>query len=437
MRLFRIASLATLAALVTVGIGTSSAVAQDEPVINFAHSDSNELGTLLVSVTGTYDVTTITAHIVVWATEQEVALVDEFTLRSGTLKDGIWASDPILLDELGGYRVDVEVTDAAGHHVSRIAAGELNYGVVTSFVDVRLSPKTVTYTDREVTFSGRLVGVWPGTGAVGPIAGETVYVIPFPSPVIADAVTAADGSFSATVTISGVGDVRAEYGGDIFGRYLRANSEAVPGAINPADTHLSVSLSSSRVNYNEPCTVSGQLTWKSPSGWQPMPNALVAVFMCDPGEFCFDQQFVTSDANGRYEATFSAFQTGLVRAGFAPEDPFLAWTSKSTSIVVIQPTEMIDFTAVRDENGDVSVLGHLEFGGSSTPGTMPVKIQFSGSGSGPWRTVTVFDAAQWWDGTGFAFFATLDNFRSGYWRAVYEGTPTDYAPATSAVVFVE
>jgi hypothetical protein len=159
------------AALVAAG-APAVAQAADAPTVNWANSDyDNDFGTLLVSATAPSGIATIRAHIVTWETQQEVAVTDAFTLREGTVADGVWASAPILLDQLGTYRVHVEVTDTDGTQVRRDNAGDLFYAVATFFDGVTLNRTTVTYEKRTVTAKGTLKGRWPGSSEVKPLGG--------------------------------------------------------------------------------------------------------------------------------------------------------------------------------------------------------------------------------------------------------------------------
>ena len=145
------------------GVGTGRRDAADPPVVNWAQSDfDNDYGTLLVSATAADGVTALKAHILTFDTHEEVATTETFTLRSGTPTDGVWASAPILLDNLGQYVVDVEATGAGGQHVRQDGVGSLYYAEVTFFENVSLDRTKTTYDKRTVD---------PARHAEGPPAG--------------------------------------------------------------------------------------------------------------------------------------------------------------------------------------------------------------------------------------------------------------------------
>jgi 5-hydroxyisourate hydrolase-like protein (transthyretin family) len=433
------------AALILVGLpGAVHAV--DAPVVTAAHSDfavGGDYGTLVVSAVGPSDIVSIRAHIATWVTNEEVAVSADFVLRSGTAQDGTWATaHPFLLASLGSYRVHVELTDADGTHVRQDNAGELFYGVVTSITDVTVNRTTVTYERRDVTLRGRLSGRWPGTGEIRPLEGRTVVV--YADLTFFEATTGSDGSFTGTVRITREDDrVYAQYpvGSEPF--FQSSISDFVPIAIRPRPTRFAVAVAPSTLDVGESVTVTGQLTWRTPAGWAPIPNVGMGVLFCISADNCpTSVDYPTTDADGRFSVTSQPFQTGQYQVGFSAVDnvtgnvdPFVAIAIKrSRTVVVFQPSEFSDFSAERDAGGDVLIKGHIQFTGNYTPAPVPVQIQFSRTGADGWRTVATVEAQ--WDGTGYGFPTTVAGRRAGYWRAFYAGTPQFFASAVSSVVFV-
>jgi hypothetical protein len=427
------------AALIMVGL-PGAGYAVDLPTVTSAHSDfEGNYGTLVVSAVGSSDIVTIRAHVATWVTDEEVAATDQFVLRSGTAQDGTWASaQPFLLPQLGVYRVHVELTDADGNHVRQDNAGDLFYGVVTFLTDVTTNRSTVTYERRDITLKGRLWGRWPGTGEVRALGGTLVLV--YSDFDFQEVTTRPDGRFTGTARITRENEsVYAQYlGNDPF--FQSSISDGAPITIRPRPTRLSVTVTPSKVDLGESVTVSGQLTWKTPDGWVPIPHVGIGVLLCVSESSCPTVvDFPSTDAEGRYSVTAEPFQTGRYQVGFAAvdenhnHDPFVAMVIKSDPVVVLQPAEFIDFAAARDDNGAVLVTGHLQFG-NFTPAPIPVRIQSSRTGTGGWRTVAEVEAD--WDGTGYAIEATLAEPAGRHWRAVYPGRPDFFRSAVSPVVFV-
>ncbi|MEU7943126.1 hypothetical protein AB0C50_00420 [Micromonospora taraxaci] len=412
------AALAVAAATAIVGL-PAPAHADEVPVVTYARSDYNaNMGILLVSITSPSDVTSVRAHIRDYNTRAEVAVEENFYLQSGTKRDGTWRSSAITIDKLGYYRVDMEVTDAAGHHVTQVDAGDLDYSVVTFFENVTLNRTAVTYENRTVTLRGWLKGRWPGSGEIRPLAR-------FPMSVTSDfswnpVTTRADGSFVGTATISYENEMAwADYTYDNDHlHYGSSRSGETAITINKRPMRLTIAADRARILQGESVTVSGQLTWRTPEGWMPVPGANVGV--------------ATTDAEGRYTATVSPYQTGPIGVGYSMHDDFVSDATASTNITVLQPAAFTDFSAVRENATTVALSGQMEFNGGRSPGTAPLKVQFSQTGEdGTWSTPATIEA----DGS-YRFAAAIFKRAAGYWRVVYPGTSTSFQSATSPAIYV-
>jgi len=429
-----IVAVGVLAALMATPVAAQAAT---PPVVNWAHSVEGDLGTLEVAAEAEAGVTSLRAHIRKYGVEPDIAVVEEFVLVSGTVQDGVWRTpEPVQLTELGYYDVVVDVTDADGNVASGPSWGTLTYAVDTAFSPLRIDPPAVTYTDREVTVSGTLTGKRPDNRQIVPVPGGEVSVSSIEAEGQPKAVTtAADGSFSATLVMTGPGDAYAEFGAE--GYYMRATSEFTPIGVVPAESRITVETSAAEVNQGEPVTVSGQLTWLSPdNGWQPLAGAQIGVLTCsDSLGYCPGSEYPTTDAEGRYSLTLTPWGTGHFAVGFASDDPFIARAGAETPVVVWEPASISDFTAARDAAGDVVAQGHMVFG-YTTPWPVEVEIQFKRAGSHRWTTVATEDNAEWDGSGGYLFTATVDQPRKGHWRAFFAGRPDLFRPVTSEPVFV-
>lgn len=426
-------AIAVAAATAIVGL-PATAHADEIPVVTSAHSDYDlDRGTLLVSITSPSDVTDVRAHIREYNTGAEVAVQEDFYLQSGTERDGVWRSNPIVLDKLGYYRVDVEVTDEAGHHVTQTDAGDLDYSVVTFFDNVTLNRTTVTYENRNVTVRGWLKGRWPGSGEIRSLGR-------FPMSVNAgfswDAVTTrADGSFTGTVTI-GRKDVMvyASYSYDndhLF--HGSSRSAETPIAITKRPMRITIEADQSKILKDENVTVSGRLTWRTPEGWVPVPGVEPGVSLCMSADYCRTYLgSATTDADGRYSLTTSPYESGRLQVGYSMNDEFVSAAIASTNISVLQPAAFRSFSAVRENATTVALSGEMEFNGGLSPGTVPLKVQFSATGvEGTWGTQATIYA-----GASYDFATSIYRKTAGFWRVVYPGTSTDFQSATSTSVYV-
>ena len=422
-----------LAALAATPVAAQAAT---PPVVNWAHSVEGDLGVLEVAAEAEAGVSSLRAHIRKYGVEPDVAVVEDFVLVSGTVQDGVWRTpEPLQLAELGYYEVVVDVVDGDGNVASGPNWGTLTYAVATEFSPLRIDPPAVTYTDREVTVSGTLTGKRPDNRQIVPVPDGEVWVSSMEAEGYSKAVTtAADGSFSTTLTMTGPGDAYAEFGAEGF--YMRATSDYAPIGVVPAESRITVETSAAEVNQGEPVTVSGQLTWLSPdNGWQPLAGKQIGVLICsDMLGYCPGGEYPTTDADGRYSLTVTPWDTGHFAVGFPSYDPFIARADAQAPIVVWQPASISDFTAARDASGAVVAQGHMVFG-NTTPWPVEVEIQFKRAGSNRWTTVATEDNAEW-DGRGYLFTATVDQPRKGHWRAFFAGRPDLFRPVTSEPVFV-
>ncbi|MGA4726226.1 hypothetical protein ACPB67_02295 [Micromonospora taraxaci] len=427
------AALAVAAAMAIVGL-PATAHADEVPVVTSAHSDYDlNMGVLLVSITSPSDVTDVRAHIRDYDTREEVAVQEHFYLQSGTKRDGVWRSNAINLDKLGYYRVDVNVTDEAGHDITQTDAGYLDYSVVTFFENVTLNRTAVTYENRVVTVRGWLKGRWPGSGEVRSLGR-------FPMSVNSDwsgtqTTTRVDGSFTGTATISYADErVWAEYAYSNDHRFYgssRSGETAV--AINKRPMRVTIAVDRPKILKDETVTISGQLTWRTPEGWVPVPQAPMGVFLCTNPDYCGSGVgSVTTDADGRYSLTVSPYETGRLQIGYSMTDEFVGTATASTAVTVLQPAAFRSFSAVRENATTVTLSGEMEFNGGISPGTVPLKVQFSATGEdGTWGTPATIYA-----GGSYDFATSTHKKTAGYWRVHYPGTSTMFQSATSPAIYV-
>jgi hypothetical protein len=432
-----------VAAVAVTGIGTPAMAAEATgPAIQWAGSIDDDLGRIQVSASSDAGVTGLTAHIVRQDTKAEVAVTTSFHLSSGTAEAGVWQSDEVVLPDLGYYTLNIEATDAAGGHTESDGIGTFVYAVRMYFADLKTTP-TLTYTQRDYTVSGKLMGRWPGTGVTAPVGGVPVYAL-VPGGTFTETVTTgAKGQFSmsAPVTyadggpgyVSTIDDPNHVY-------FIQGYSDLAAAKIKPAPTRVTVHLDRNSIVSGEAVTVSGDATWKSPNGWVPMPNAAIAIGLCprgnDDAQFCFNGPTTSTDSNGHYSYVVNPYDTDMIKAGVRSEDIFVQTAAEaSAKITVLMPTSFDGFYASRDaDSGQVYVgtSGGLQLTGYS-PDDTAVSVQFSKNGATGWHTVDTIDLGQH---SGSSFYRAVDHPGAGYWRLTYAGVKGLLAPAQTDAIYV-
>ncbi|WP_051450958.1 hypothetical protein [Actinospica robiniae] len=405
----------------------------------FAVTDSSNNGKLDVSLSAPSDVTSLQVSLFSETTQQTVATVTNFKLVSGTAMDGVWQPKTrIQLPALDTYRIDVSAIDADGDTLSTTGSGYFDYDVQTNLDDATVDRTTVDYQDRSVTMSGHLMGKWPATGDVTPLADEEVDVSSYSQ--YGSAITAADGSWSVTIPFTSEyqSSIQAEFAydsgyvsSDPNSRFYDSSlSRSIGVKIKQTATKLFLTPSARSVPFQGAVSsTSATLLWDSPSGWAP----LVGKTLGSNSFGSFLQE--TTDANGNavFPATPALWNDATISAGWDSDDVFLADAQASSAITVVQPSTFVSFTPTRTDASTVTATGDLGFS-FDTPGTIPVDIQFSATGKGGWTTVATVPNA-WFDGPGYGFSITIPSSTAGFWRATFSGGK-QFESATSSVVYL-
>ncbi|MFD6971458.1 hypothetical protein [Streptomyces sp. NPDC059949] len=427
-------AVAGAAALLLAGTPAAYAESGQAPYIGWASSVSEDLGTLQIPISSDSDITGIKARVILDATQSEVAVVegDALALFSGTAQDGIWRTrEPLKLDVLGSYSVQVEATDADGDHAR--GSGSLAYFVAAQIEDVRTDRTKIDVDHRDVKVQGVLKGRWPGTREVKPLAGFPVD-IDVRARAKATPTTDAKGRFSATVQLDEAAEVRPVYRhSPDHPEVLFGEGPATRVEVKQTPTRwTTIRTSAAGVDLGQPVTVTARLEHKTAKGWEPFAGQHGAtLFTYGPdvqsewlGEF-------TTAADGTVTVTASPYNSGrfVLTNRAEDEDPFTASVSgESKEVEVRHPAAFSRFGATRTEAGTVRVEGALEFA-SNTPGTSTVLVQFSRDGR-RWSDVTTTEAD--WQ---HAFSVDVAKNGPGWFRARFVA-PKGYQAATTPAVQV-
>ncbi|MBV1856743.1 hypothetical protein [Catellatospora tritici] len=430
------AAFATAVAVAALAPGTAHAASA--PDVLWAYSVEGDFGRVQVGVSAEAGVADLKVH-VVGETGEDLAVLDSFTLESGSDQYSVWRSDDtVALDELGYYRLDAEIVDRDGVHVTEQQVGLLIYAVQMYYDNLKVTKK-VDYAHREVTVTGRLMGRWP-TGRREAIEGFPLEYVPMYGDYV-DGVSDNAGQFRLTTQVENVDDMGYLTTLWVQDRpyYLQAFADVAAPEIKQAATRITLDLDRTRVVSGETVTVSGTLSWKPPhAGWRPTPNALVVlVGGCDE-DYCQSLLgYTLTDAQGHYSMTVTPPYTMTVQVGTHHEDPFVTTaTTARADLVVLQAVRFGELRQGIDWDGRPILYGHLDFQSGWTPGTIPVEVQYSPDGRG-WHTVGTLDLSyNPHESEGIRFEWPLAGTEPGYWRAVYAGTPDFFQSAVTEPLHV-
>ncbi|NKQ28191.1 hypothetical protein HF200_28320 [Streptomyces galbus] len=431
------AAIGTIAVLLA-GVPAANAAEGQAPDVRWAHSVSDDLGTLAVGISSDSAITEIRAHIVSDATAQEVAVVenDAFDLVSGTPDDGVWhTKQPLDLADLGSYTVRVEATDSDGDRTTDNSAGSLTYFVTPVFEDVRTDRTEVDIDHRQVRVDGILRGRWPATRELKPLADHRVDLdVDYWTENTVR--TDAEGRFSGTVTVNDAVPVQAVYRHD-KPYVLYGESPLIQIGVRQVATRWTVQApaQAQTIDYGQQVTFTATLERETPQGWLPFAGQSGGVLFepsAEGSQFETVGYFTTGE-DGKVTFTHAPWQTGSFHVASHSDDPFIASASaNSAKITVLRASVFTSFSAARTQSHGVHVEGAMDFPDGWTPATILVHIQYSPHGK-QWTDVRTVEA--YWSGDGYAFSTDIPHAKNGTYRAHFEATDS-FRAATSETVKV-
>lgn len=434
-RIGRWVTVTAVAAALGLG-GATVSHASDQLEVLYAGSVSSDLGILQIGARSGADIENITARLISYATQTEVAEVgfDDFRLVSGTRQDGVWHTEkPLDLPELGSYRVDVDVTDADGDHVRKQSAGDLAYHVIAHFGELGVDRGSIDREHRAVRVEGTLFGRWP-TREVKPLAARKVDIdVDYWTE--ATVSTDESGRFSASVRLDHASPIQAVFRWDGGApNVLYGESEPVQIGVDQIPTRFEATVSETDVDFGQSVTLNVKVEQKTAEGWVPLTGQSGGVLF-GPNDSMTDTvgRFTTA-ADGTFTMEYTPWQGGYFQLGLDTEDdPFLqASTGTSDVVHVHRASEFTAFTASRSDTGQVRAEGLIDFPDGWSPATILVDIEYSSDGT-EWTKVATDEA--FWAGDGYEFAADIDRSTAGSYRAFFAGS-TSFQPATSQSVFV-
>ncbi|WP_234341534.1 hypothetical protein [Streptomyces sp. NRRL S-646] len=388
------------------------------PNVKDAYSDSADWSVLDVRLNYSGDIDKVTATLrPVGGSESDapVAKITDFTQKYYVSSwEGIWASQPIHLDTLGDYTVDVEATDSSGETTVQQNAGTLHYQkqpVITGFA---VTPTEPDIEHRTVTATGDLVVRDPSTRETVPLPGATVTPAFDNGSAEAPTVTDDTGHFSASRETTG-GWARATYNGGL-GFFTTDAVQVWPQA---APTRYVLDKSDFHVTAGDKVDVTGTLQYQYGGEWKPLAGIPLEMdykdcTTCSPVD-------ATTDANGRF--SFERYPYGAksvyeIAVQVRPYNPYIVHNTADVTVAVTATTKFSGFTASLDKYAQVTVNGTLDLIGRDTSDQASVDIQYSADGRTGWSTKKTVKTSF---GSQFTV-EKLPGYTDGYWRLHYGGS---------------
>ncbi|MEV0183790.1 hypothetical protein AB0I54_31560 [Streptomyces sp. NPDC050625] len=391
------------------------------PTVKDAYSDGRDWSVLDVRLNYSGSIDKITARLrPVGSSESDapVATITDFTHKYDYSSwDGTWASQPIHLDTLGDYTVDVEATDSSGETTVQQNAGTLHYQkqpVITGFA---VTPTEPDIEHKTVTATGDMVVRDPSTRDTVPLPGATVDVAFDNGSKDTPTVTDDAGHFSASRETTG-GWARAEYDGDL-GFFTTDVVDVWPQA---APTRFVLDQSDFHVTIGDKITVAGTLQYQYDGEWKPLTGTPLEMdykdcSTCSPVD-------TTTDANGRFSfertpfgAAKNVYEIAILTSPF---NPYIVHTTADVTVAVTATTKFSSFTASLDKYAEVTINGTLDVTGREGRNSANVDVQYSVNGKTGWTTQKTLKVI-----FGNDFSARLPGYTDGYWRLHYAGSTTE------------
>lgn len=351
------------------------------------------------------DPATLLIHLRDKETGARVATVDKFRVEYLEDDYGFYAySDPIKLDKLGLYAIEVETPD-------RIAqCGDFDYRLRSDFSGVTSTP--VSLDNLTSTFSTDITTFDPRTGQTSPLRNTKVRV-EGPHGIVESATDDA-GHFSAPVTYRGTETETETKAFVVLPATAEMDAEqrsVTPSVVRqPASIELDANSLEFDVRYSEVLKITGRATRTAADGTvKPVPaGTRMRTGLNQP----------VTGADGRFERTVRAIKDGWINTTWvtAANYPWLEYASGLTRLDVDDATSFGDFKASIDAAKRVTVTGKLGRVPSTGHDSAKVEIQYSADGRTGWTTRKTI-AAQFHS----EFQGTLSGPADGYWRLRFAG----------------
>ncbi|GIE91530.1 hypothetical protein [Actinoplanes regularis] len=337
MRQWRTAAATLLATALFVGGLPAIAQAAEFGAIIISTGDPNP-GVIHVSVDTADPIASVHADFVDPETSAVVATADDFVLEEEQIagRARYVTSAPVVM-EPGRYDANVTITAADGT-IGRAGDTLYGYQIVATVDDLSADRSTIDLDHREVTVSGVLRGRWPGTGEVRPLGGALVghWVHQNAGDPI---VTASDGTFTRTFTMSGLLNTMEFFYDSGFPQTRGGGNTEYAVTVVPQQTRVRVQADKRRVKAGDPVTLTGKVERLGVNGWTAVPEqtGLWVESGCDDTGCPFGYNDVQLAADGTFRTTTPAQRTGFFRVRVTGYADFLTGSSGQTPVVRVTP----------------------------------------------------------------------------------------------------
>ncbi|MFG3012196.1 hypothetical protein ACGFZB_17380 [Streptomyces cinerochromogenes] len=358
------------------------------------------------------------------ATDTPVATITDFTKRyESSSWDAVWASQPIHLDTLGDYTVDIEATDGSGETTVQKDAGTLHYQKQPVFSGFAVTPAEPDIEHQTITAAGDMVVRDPSTRETEPLPGASVDLTFDGGSGKATAVTDGAGHFAVPHQLTQAGWAFADYNGDLG----FAASSWIDVRPKAAPTRMVLDQSSFHVTTGEKIKVTGTLQYQFGEEWKPLSGIPLEMdykecSTCSPVD-------TTTDANGRFSFVRTPYGSKSVyEIAFTSYTPFAQHSTADVTAAVTATTKFSAFTASLDKYAQLKVTGTLDLIGRDVNDQASVDIQYSANGKTNWTTKKTVKV-----GFGSQFTADkVPGYTDGYWRLRYAGSTTKDIKGTTS-----
>ncbi|WP_328670414.1 hypothetical protein [Streptomyces sp. NBC_00328] len=395
-------------------------------------------GLVWVSASSDTAITSITAHLYApgsAADAPEITQVSDFTRDSSTGSANLWrTTTPLRLDDLGVYRVVVDLTDADGDTTTAQSTYGYEYELEANLTDLRATPQNPDYEHQHVTVTGGFTVTDPRTGETTPAANTRVD-LGISSVPDATTRTGADGRFTYTYRVT-------DPSSDTVNAWLRPDepwyqpwtNQGVEVRAVQSDTRVTLDAAELDVKAGQAVTVSGTAEVYVGGAWKPLAGVTVDEIWSSESSGVASRP--VTGADGRFSGQLTLPRSGTVEAQVRTGTFTRFSELRTVKVYVAQKTSITNFTASLDKYAQLTAKGLLS-SGRSAPADIynHVDLQYSADGKTGWKTMKTVVPGSFEPDDGATFKGTFATSSKGYYRAHFKAS-RDSQESYSSVVHV-